>query len=717
MAARDVQTNLTIALQTKGFEKGLRELLNVNKAGLDNIKKSSDAWRKTKDTITALEKQIQSLAKEQLDAQKSMEKIQDKTGAAFKREEERLKKAREATKALRQEIKLLAGANQEGARAQRDLQQATDKLIHQQRKMREQSRWAGTQGLLQGMGMGGMAGMFMQRGPGFWRQFAGQRIGGMVRGAGVAGQGLAFGGVGGMQQALSAIPLGGVLAGQLGAVAGFSQRALQFQQQRLQAAPFAAPVSTSGGLTQVLQAREEYRSRIKREEDARQRSRLHREGNALVLDPDERTFGEQVVGRMRASRDPEYRAAQREARATSQKNDLQGRILNERAARERGRTPMGQMATMAARYGMGREEILQQAAGLYQAGGGRFTGRGGQSRMLETSVAAQRQFGVGLDVSGAFLGASRRGGLVGGRGRGADALTSALSDAVSQGMQGSEIVRYMQITAQGIQQFQTTGIPFNKESIKGMGDELGRAGIGGPRGVEMARGLQQYVQGIGQRGITGGLDLMMMQAFGGFQGGGPQDFEKSILQMESMGGKGVGGVKAGTPMAEMINRLVKMGGGARGGGVTFMRRAMGRAGMQMSMGESMALVERTTGEKLLTPEQREAFAIDQAGEARRRGAKGPATPEQLMAQAAQRTRGIAPNLERQANLLNRQLSLGQSALNTVQTLESTATTMNEAFSKTVMPTIDKFAGSMNNLVKSIDSWVNTLEGVSNYTSG
>lgn len=277
----------------------------------------------------------------------------------------------------------------------------------------------------------------------------------------------------------------------------------------------------------------------------------------------------------------------------------------------------------------------------------------------------------------------------------------------------------MQITAQGIQQFQTSGIPFNKDSLKGMGDELGRAGIGGPRGVEMARGLQQYVQGIGQRGITGGLDLMMMQAFGGFKGGGAGAYEQAILQMESMGGKGVGGVEAGTPMAEMINRLVKMGGGARGGGVTFMRRAMGRAGMQMSMGEAMSLTERLTGEQLLTPEQREAFGIDKAGEIERRATakRLKITPESLMGAAKGRVRGVGPNLERQARLMNQQLSLGQSALGTVQTLESTATNMNKLFSENVMPTIDKFAGSMNKLVKSIDSWINTMEGVSGVVAG
>lgn len=702
----DVQTNLTIALQTKGFDKGMRDMLGVSQKSLDGLKKQSMEYGKVQEKIGGMQAKIQDLAKTQLDASKQMEKITDKTSDAFKTQSDRMEDARQQAEKLRKEVTLLGQAHKADAQAQQQLVQSTQQLMQLRKQEQQQGRWAGTQGLMQGMGVGGMAGMFMQRGPGFWRQAAGQQVGGMLRRAGGAAQGMAFGGIGGLQQALQAIPGGGILAGQLGAVAGHSQKALQWQRERLQMAPMVS--SETDPISRKRMTDIDTQLAISR--------KRRRELDKSIAKEAKPTVGAGMVAALgvRESVVPTFLTHEEQAQDPKRMR-TRGLIAENEALKSRekslqvrrqeiyAKTPMGQIAGAGRRLlGLGKQESAQQAAQLMQVAGGRFTGEAGQARGVEAAMAAQTMFGVGPEAAGGFLQAGRRGGLVGGRGKGAEALTEALGDALAMGLGGSEITRYMQQTAQGIQSFQTTGIPFNKDSIKSMTLEIGKAGVGGVRGAAMAGGLQRYVQGIGQRGITGGMDLMMMQAFGGFKGGGPQAYEQAILQMESMQGMGSGGIEAGTATGDLIKRLVEMGGGAKGGGVTFMRKAMGRAGMQMSLGEAMAMTEKVTGEQLLTTQQREAFAIDKEGEARRMGAGGAAgkkiqTVDQLVAAAARRVTDLGPNLKKQASIMDQQLAVGSKLLDSVQILEQSSINLNFAFEQIAGPTIKKFATGMESV--------------------
>lgn len=714
MPARDVQTNLTIALQTRGFDKGLRDVLGMSQKSVDSLKKQALAGGKVQEQMDRMQKKVQDLAKVQLEASQALEKIADKTGAAYRYQEERMEKARRETEKLRKETQLLERAHQGDVRAQKQMADATERLIQIREKERRAGRWAGAQGFMQGAGMGGMAGMFMQRGPGFWRQFAGQQVGGMLRRAGGAAQGMAFGGIQGLQTALQAIPGGGVVAGQLGAVASHSQRALQWQRERLSLSPMFG-----GNMGQIAMGRREQREAqaglIDLGKQSAHDSRIQRRHQAYFKGRDEAAHAMKMTGLQflpggesmlkDVSEEVGMMALRREKAKDIEAAETlrEQRTRGTRRARRAEMTPFLRAGQIGRRLaGLGRQESAQRIGQLMQTAGGRFTGEAGQVGDVSAALAAQTMFGVGPEAAGGFMAAGRRGGLVGGRGRAGEALTEALQGALEMGLEGAEITRYMQQVAQGIQQFQMTGIPFNKDSIKSMTLEMGKAGIGGVRGGAMAGGLQRYVQGIGQRGITGGLDLMMMQAFGGFKGGGAQDFEQAILQMESMQGMGPGGIEAGGPMGNMIKRLVGMGGGARGGGVTFMRKALGRAGMQMSMGEAMALTERITGEQLLSPEQREAFGIDKAGEAARMGAGKTqagkiATVDQLVAAAAKRVTDMGPNLRKQASIMDKQLEVGSKALTAVQNLEQSSLALNDTFMFLAGDTLKNFSEGMKDV--------------------
>ena len=77
----------------------------------------------------------------------------------------------------------------------------------------------------------------------------------------------------------------------------------------------------------------------------------------------------------------------------------------------------------------------------------------------------------------------------------------------------------MQQTAQGIRQFETTGIPINTPSISALAGDIAGAGITGTRAARMAGGMAAGLQGIGQRGIQSGIDHLMLQLIGGFRWG------------------------------------------------------------------------------------------------------------------------------------------------------------------------------------------------------
>ncbi|OGO08146.1 MAG: hypothetical protein A2Y61_00230 [Chloroflexi bacterium RBG_13_60_13] len=713
---KNVQTNLQIALSTKGFDKGLRDILGVTQKSLDGLKKQSVAFGKAQMDLAGMRKKIQDLAKVQLEAAKAMEQIGDKAGAAYKYQQAQLDKAKTATKLLRQETSLLAASHRTDAEATEKLARAIQKLSAEQQRAQQAAKWAFTQGLAQGTGVGGMASMFLQRGPGFGRQIAGQMVGGALHRGGRFGAGLAstpFAGIQGLQTALSALPGGGLLAGQLGAVASHTGQALQFQRQRVEAAPFIGgsdPAAVAGAQAHLKALGT--RPTLPRGKGAfdippSQRIRQNPLGLAGVL-AEELALG--IVGAVGMSREeaseygrkraglPKSEAAKRQQVYDAERARRAGGVARARLGPALG---LGEMGRDVA--GIGQAEAVQRAAALYQTAGGVYTGGAAQQREFTTALAAQTQFGVGPGGAGAFLQAGRRGGLVGGRGQGAEALTSALSDAVEMGLEGSEITNYMQRVAQGIQQFQQTGIPFNKDSLKSLTMELAKGGIGGVRGAAMAGGLQQYVQGIGARGPTSGMDLMLMQAFGGFKGGGAGDYHDAIVQMEAMKGMGTGDITSGSKFGKLIQTLFAQGGGGKGAAVT-LRGMLGGIGMKGSQAEISAMIERVTGAQILTPEQR-ALAMSTTG------AEGKVsklqTPEQLMQAASTTISSMGPNLKKQADIINQQLGVGQSALTAVQNLETATVTINSAFMSIAGGPLTDFSKTISDLTLKIKALIDS----------
>ena len=207
---KDYKTNVIIDHQVKGVEK--------LKQGGDRVASSLSKMRGS----------LQTLKKEYADTQKALDGL---TKALNKQTDttERLAKKREELASLK---KVEASAKA----AQREVERRN----REEQRRQEQISGAFTQGLVQG-GFPVPA-MFLQRGPGMGRQLAGMgvgRIAGTGLGMGKAGLAGSFTGVAGLQQFLSSIPyVGGLLAGQVGKLAGYAEQNIGYQKTELGAAPY-----------------------------------------------------------------------------------------------------------------------------------------------------------------------------------------------------------------------------------------------------------------------------------------------------------------------------------------------------------------------------------------------------------------------------------------------------------------------------------------------
>lgn len=693
-----VRTDLIISAQTKGFDKALRETLGLNQKALDGLRAEAAAFAKVDEKIKGLRSRVSQLAKDQLGLGEAMAKVGDKSSAAFREMEDRLRALRQESRAAATEAGLLSAAFSREADAAQKLAHAVKQAQQQATGDQKQAKGAFTQGLLQTV-MPQAAGMFLDRGPGMRRQAMGQLAGGALRrAAGGVGSFLStpFEGISGLQGAMSAIPgLGPIAAGQLGASASFAGSALSYQRNRLAMSPYIG----SGDEVAVARAR----SRLRK---LGPRPFMPEDKDIMMSLPLEDYDNEAIEFQTRRNAQHVPSGERGAYTPTREQQAYDKKLAARREAVARARNDpafaIGGMGMNLA--GLNRQESLSFAGQLFQSGGGTYgkglPGEAGQHRrMTAAALSAQTMFGVDAGTSGAFLQAGRRGGLVGAGGRGADAMVEAIQDAFEQGLDDAEIGPYLQQMAQGIRNWEQTGISVNRDSLKALGVEINAAGIAGTRAAQMAGGASQYTQGIGQRGIQGGMDLLLLQQLGGFKGEGAEDYERAVMRLEQ-GDFAPGG------MNNLIKMLPQMGGGARGGGASFLRRKLSPIMGPMSLLETKALMQREGVDTGISPAEFKAGGIDLDRENDRsvrgfRKSDKVQSVEDLMAQASRRVADLAPNLAKQAAIQNQQLEVGSRILKTVQSLESTTTTVNEAFLNLAGPTITKVSLAMEDFARGL----------------
>lgn len=330
----------------------------------------------------------------------------------------------------------------------------------------------------------------------------------------------------------------------------------------------------------------------------------------------------------------------------------------------------------ALNYGaMSQEEAYPLLGAALQTGGGGLRGMREQ-RMLGATLVGQRLFGLGGETTGAFLQAGRRGGLAGTEagtpGAGGEAMAKSVAAGMRLGLQGSELTNYMRTVAEGISQWQQTGIPFPQDAFTGIADELAKSGMAGPRGLNVAQGVVGAAQALSRGGPQNAAQLMMLQTMGGFQGGGAEAFERAQIQLEQ--GKYTGG-----DYQQLVKRYLKAGGGGAAGRL-LARQMMGGMGINIGAEEMSLLGRQAEGETLTTKEQKRLAQIQkEQQETKGPGGRIPKNLDDMLAMGKDAMDKWGGVVKAQAALQERQTNAGEKMIPAMLTLQDGMTTLAGGF--------------------------------------
>lgn len=723
----EARTDFVVNAKAKGFQdlqqqaaKLIEAAAKANKdvaQGFSKAEKGGKAFRKE---MKGIEADLKSLTKTQLDLTKALMGV-GKGTPLFKQLKENLKNVNAEfgrLSSIKDKLQSLYGPKGPGG------QPLTAQHMAQG-------------GFMQGLLQGGLN-VNLQRGPGMWRQGAGLATGTMLRGFAAA----PFGGVQGLQQGLAGIPgVGGAMAGQLGNVMGFGEQALNLYQtrqsamalfgsggaglQRIQALrskaeagvnpeDFYAPGRKGFATPQEIRARASYAaSRMKTPTEQKELTAEKTSYWGMAMGgrgPIGSAVREHVKAQLpmytKESVEKRYAEMITKGEAPEKAYQEARRKAGQQAATREANRPWQLVHTEGEKYGMGEAQAIQAVMPMLHAGGGGIS-QVEQQGMVPAMFAAQQLYGIGAETSGAFLGAGRRGGMIGAKGQGAEALASTIGDALKLGLEGSEVTDYVQKMAQGIESWRQTGMPINRNSITALSGAFSQLGLGGLRGSIMGQQLGKSIQQISQTGPQDTMDLMMLEKFGGFKGGGVEEYVNAQERMENLGGKG--GIGAPELMSLIQQLIVAGGGDVKGVGVATLKDQLAKKGMQMSWGEAKFMARASMSPEGLSEEDQKELKRIQAemlggAKGAPQGAAGLAEQAKLMLKTPE---GEA--LRRAAEIQNKQTGVGQAILKPLQDLQDSSVNISKAFQTladgpltVVSDMVDHFSEVLAKLSKRLD---------------
>lgn len=601
------------------------------------------------------------------------------------------------------------------------------------RQLGEEAQRSGRfmQGLVQGLGVG----EYMPAGPGMGRQVAGRMIGRGARRVGRSAAGLAsapFTGLSGVAQGLQGIPvIGGLLGGQVMAAQATSQQFVQYQRQQLQLAPYMDPMqmaaqaqaARSGAVSPAAATRMRgealYRAARPGGADLQSAvdagitnvaSSLTQGLPEKIREPLEEglrnAVGKTTVGKaIAAVSDPKaqenaFNEMLRRPEGAAAVSAAERRITEKRQeayfaeARKQIAIQKGNLASQGLGLaGMNVTQSMQFAGQVMGVGGGTMAGAQGQGA-ISSAMAAQTLLGAGPQVSGAFLRAGRRGGIVGAQGQAGPAMVEAIRAGMEAGMDNTEVRDFLQQIASAQEEFKRTGIPVAPKAIAGMGRAFAASGVGIGRGGAMGTALTRRAQEIAQQGPRSAAEFQVLKQLGGFEGGGLRELEQAELRLE----KGEFGTQEMMGLVRTFARGVSGAGapGQRRG----IRRGLGALGVNIGVEESMFLQAAAEGGmESLTAEQRERVTNIQR-EISDRGALAPQNLEDFKQQARTMTTVLASTVKRQASIENQRIAIGGKIVTAMQNFELATTKGQKAFAT--------FGDNLNALALALNQFANLL---------
>lgn len=701
-----VTTDVNVKMRSEGAGKLAADTQAVGQ-------KASQAMGKVDREVQKLEATFKDLTDKQLELNRHMSAMSDKGSDAYKALAKNMASVQREASSVERTLKNIERAYRQTDRAAADAERRRKQEEREQkrREQEEQRRGSFLQGLLQGTIP---SAAYLQRGPGMVRQAAGAAIGGAARGVAGGLMQAPFSGAAGLIQAMQSVPLGGIAAMPLAQSMQMAQQALQYRVQRQEQMPFLRMRMGVGGM--VGESAEAQRARLTERVTkvmAQEPKITYARAPVEGLFMGRRTVAGEVWQRFRAAtgggRTDDFGSAERrrirEIEAAGGEEALAAQRREERVQqaiqaeggvrRQRQRTLQDVIRRQGQRMGFALPQAMQVMGGVTQAGGG--VGRELVTQRLgEVGLAAQRGFGIGPEVTGAFLQAGRRGGVVGAQGRGGAAMVEAIAGGMRMGLEGSELTNWMSQMAGDIRNWQQTGIPINTGSVNALGASMAKWGLGGVRGGAVARGITARAQELTTRGPQGAEELILLQELGGLQGMGAEAYEEAQLRLEE-------GQFGPEEVRNVMKRFMASGrGGARGRGV--FKRAMRGLGVRIGVGETQLLEKQIKGMELTPDEAEKVAAIDEQIKQVSRQA-----PKDISGLTRGVAKDIDPAVRRQVAQTNQQISTGGTMIKAMQDLQDSSNTMAKAFTTLASGPITTLTGSINGLSKAADRYASKIQ--------
>jgi hypothetical protein len=396
-----------------------------------------------------------------------------------------------------------------------------------------QNRNSFVAGLAQGLGVA----EYIPTEPGM-----GYRIGGAMVGRGVRAMAAPFltPGVGGVAQALSALPGGGIAGVGLQAAAGAVQTRIGYERLVHQglfagAGQWRGQVAPQTAADKKAVADAERGLRIA-EYDLTQAPELARGADVFAKAPTTRTT--ETTARTAKVLTAATKATEKAADAVSEVKGaiaVPGEIPTYRQASGKGLTDMTpdasrvlarqtaetavekaqtRLDTASARHrintgaelGLSPTELVQMRNQFMQARGGKFEEAGPSGAQFQQAMVGQI-FGVNAGVAGAFA----RGGMPGGGG-GQRNLMDTMADAIVTGMDGSILAEYMDTLVGLQQQAEQRGLKIDPEAFTRLSFGLTAAGIAPLQNKRLTAEFAAAPMNVAERGIDTPADMFMLRA-------------------------------------------------------------------------------------------------------------------------------------------------------------------------------------------------------------
>lgn len=569
-------------------------------------------------------------------------------------------------------------------------------------------------GLLQGLGVG-------QYLPGattgaLAAQATGAMIGRGVRGVGGGIASSAFNGIGSLIQGLGSVPGGGLVAGPMNAAVAAVEQALALQQAQQGAAfaldlaggsraargaraavgPAAGVVASSASSSYIANANAERIAELEKFiADGYAKAAIggpaYRDGTVFMREVEKaeetwRTLTEGGKAGDLYERAIEARASQAGGEAGSATMNAQDAAAASARFRALYGMSGGDFAGLGVRYGMDQTELTRFASEVARSRGGTIGAMGaggGTQAALAASV-----LGIDAGTSGRVL----RGveiGAVGGGSEG-DVLARTIGRAMALGLEGSDIAEDIARTAQGIEQFERTGLPLAETTRTNIARALIDTGMAGPVAAGRGAAFTSSIQSRAMQGLpTSATDFAALVKLGGYTGGGTEEALEALFRMQR-------GEFTGDQVMDLASSyagIIPSGPAGRAFGIQ-----QGFKGyMSMSADDAHAFDLVSRGETL--PDARAAIR-DRALERIDRANKIN-TAAQIDAYASQ---GVGGGVQRQAGIRNTTLAAGMTAMSTVQDFEDRTARATRSFGKLVdklellNPVLDQFEGIISRVI-------------------